>query len=110
MLPGWTARQWGRPLKALGVGLLTFTWGGGAAYFLIGATAETVPLWLYVIFALAVLTFLAVWFTYFAAMIKAIREAKAGYTTTGGMYPELPQLDSKTGDVIREAGAARPQR
>ncbi|MDH6238546.1 hypothetical protein [Cryobacterium sp. CG_9.6] len=42
-------------------------------------------------------------FIYFAVAIKAARESKAEYTTTGGMYPKLPQLESRTGVVLRPA-------
>jgi hypothetical protein len=104
MLPGLTAEQWGRPLRPLSTVLLSLTAIGAAAYFLTGATAETVPPWLYVVFALAILNAAAVTFVVFAGLLKAIKESKAGYTTTGGAYPELPQFDSKTGDVLGEAG------
>ena len=104
MLPGLSARQWGGPLRSLctvGVFLMVVS---AAAYFLTGATAETVPPWLYVLIALTLATYAVLMFILFAGLIKAIREAKAGYTTTGGGYPELPQLDPKTGNVLREAG------
>ena len=104
MIPGWSARQWGGPLKPLGTVLIFLTVVSAAAYFLTGATAETVPPWLYVLIALMIATYAAGMFFLFAGLIKAIREAKAGYTTTVGGYPELPQLDSKTGNVLREAG------
>ena len=104
MLPGLSARQWASPLQPLCIVLVLLTVISAAAYFLTGATAETVPLWLYVLIALTLATFAVSMFVMFAMYIKAIREAKAGYTTTGGGYPELPQLDSKTGNVLREAG------
>ena len=104
MLPGLSARQWGGPLRPLGTVLIFLTVVSAAAYFLTGATAETVPPWLYVLIALTLAAFAVSMFILFAGLIKAIREAKAGYTTTGGGYPELPQLDSKTGNVLREAG------
>ena len=104
MLPGWSARQWGGPLRSLCTVLVFLTVVSAAAYFLTSATAETVPPWLYVLIVLTLATFAVSMFVMFAGLIKAIREAKAGYTTTGGGYPELPQLDSKTGSVLREAG------
>ena len=104
MLPGWSARQWGGPLSSFCIAGVFLTVVSAASYFLTGATAETVPPWLYVLIALTLATFAASMFIMFAGLIKAIREAKAGYTTTGGGYPELPQLDSKTGNVLREAG------
>jgi len=104
MLPGLSASQWGGPLRPLGTVLIFLTVVSAAAYLLTGATAETVPPWLYVLIALTLATFAVSMFVMFAMYIKAIREAKAGYTTTGGGYPELPQLDSKTGNVLREAG------
>jgi len=103
VLPGWSARQWGGPLRPLGTVLIFLTVVSAAAYFLTGATAETVPPWLYVLIALTIATYAAGAFILVAGLIKAIREAKAGYTTTVGGYPELPQLDSKTGNVVREA-------
>ena len=103
-LPGWSARQWGGPLSSLCTVLVFLTVGSAAAYFLTGATAETVPPWLCVLIALTLATYAVSMFIVFAMYIKAVREAKAGYTTTGGAYPELPQLDSKTGNVLREAG------
>lgn len=107
MLPGRSAEQWARGLRPLGATYLSLTILGAAAYFLIGATAETVPLWLYILFILAIVGFGIGMFVYFATLVKAIRESKAGYTTTGGMYPELPQLDSETGEVLRKAGERR---
>ena len=104
MLPGLTAEQWGRPLRPLCAVDVFLTVVSAAAYFLTGATAETVPPWLYVIVALTLVVFSVAMFVMFAALLKAIKESKAGYTTTGGAYPELPQLDSDTGDVLREAG------
>ena len=104
MLPGLSARQWGGPLSSLCMVVAFLTVVSAAAYFLTGATAETVPPWLYVLITLTLATFAVSMFIMFAGLIKAIREAKAGYTTTGGGYPELPQLDSKTGNVLREAG------
>ena len=104
MLPGWSARQWASPLQSLCIVLVLLTVISAAAYFLTGATAETVPPWLYVLIALTLVTYAVSIFVTFAVLIKAVRESKAGYTTTGGGYPELPQLDSKTGNVLREAG------
>ena len=104
MLPGWSARQWGSPLRSLCTVLVFLTVVSAAAYFLTGATAETVPPWLYVLIALTLACYAVSMFVMFAMYLKAVREAKAGYTTTGGAYPELPQLDSKTGNVLREAG------
>ena len=91
-------------LCTVGVFLTVISAVSAAAYFLTGATAETVPPWLYVLIALTLATYAVSMFIVFAMYIKAVREAKAGYTTTGGAYPELPQLDSKTGNVLREAG------
>jgi hypothetical protein len=107
MLPGLSAEQWSRPLRPLGTVVMCITFVAGAAYFLMGGKAETVPPWLYAIFALALVIFFVGMFVMFAGLLKAIRESKAGYTTTGGAYPELPQLDSKTGEVLREPGSAR---
>ena len=104
LLPGWSASQWGGPLRSLGTVGVFLMVVSAVAYFLTGATAETVPPWLYVLIALMLATYAVSMFILFAGLIKAIREAKAGYTTTGGGYPELPQLDSKTGNVLREAG------
>lgn len=102
-LPGLTAEQWGRPLRPLCTVDVFLTVVSAAAYFLTGATAETVPPWLYVIVALTLVVFSVAMFVMFAALLKAVKESKAGYTTTGGAYPELPQLDSKTGEILREA-------
>ena len=104
MLPGRTAEAWGRPLRLLSTVLFLLTAVGAAAYFLTGATAETVPPWLFVVFASATLNAAVVIFVVLAGLLKAITESRAGYTTTGGAYPELPQLDSTTGKVLRQAG------
>ena len=104
MLPGLTAEHWSRPLRLLSTVLLLLTAVGAAAYFLTVATAETVPPWLYVVFISATLNAAVVTFVVLAGLLKAIKESKAGYTTTGGAYPELPQLDSTTGEVLRQAG------
>lgn len=103
MLRGRTAEQWSRPLRPLATILLAIALVFGASYFLTGATADTVPIWVLAIMALMGLTFALEMFFVFAVLFKAIRESKAGYTTTGRMYPELPQLDSETGEVVREA-------
>lgn len=99
-LRGWTAVQWGRPLRPLGTLMLVLTALSGLCYFLVGGTAESVPPWLYALFCAAILTFAAGLFFFFSGMVKAIRESHAGYTTTGGLYPELPQLDQR-GEVLR---------
>lgn len=104
MLRGLSAEQWGRLLRPIAIVMLSITAVAAAAYFLTGATAETVPPWLYVIFALLVVSLSATVFVMFAGLEKARRESKAGYTTTGGMYPELSQFDSRTGEVLREGG------
>ena len=104
MLPGLTAEQWGRPLRPLCTVDVFLTVVSAGAYFLTGATAETVPPWLYIIVALTLVGFSAAVFIMFAGLLKAIKESKVGYTTTGGAYPELPQLDSTTGKVLRQAG------
>ena len=49
MLPGLTAEQWGRPLQPLCTVDVFLTAVSAGAYFLTGATAETVPPWLYII-------------------------------------------------------------
>ena len=102
MLPGLTAEQWARPLQPLAKVLMSLTIIFGAAYFLSGSTAATVPPWLYALLGVTTTVYLAATFIAFALIVKARREAKAGYTTTGGMHPEVPQIDSLTGEVLRE--------
>lgn len=104
MLPGLAAAQWARPLQPVGKIGITTTLLAGAAYFVTGTTAETVPPWMYALFAVPITIYCVVIFVMFAMLVKAHREAQAGYTTTGGIYPELPQLDSLTGEVLREVG------
>ena len=104
MLPGLTAEQWGRRLAPLGKVVMSITLIAAAAYFVTGATAETVPPWLYALFAVAITIFSVTYFMMIAFTVKAHREAKAGYTTTGGLHPEVPQIDSLTGEVLREVG------
>lgn len=72
----------------------------GACYFLVGGTAESIPWWLYFIFGVAVLNFVAGMVFFFSMLVKAVRESRAGYTTSAGLYPELPQLD-RSGRVLR---------
>lgn len=103
MLKGRTAERWSRPLRTLRILQVAVMIAFGASYFLSGATAETVAPWVVALMVLMLLVFAVGMFFVFAVYVKAIREAKAGYTTTGGMYPELPQLDSETGVVVREA-------
>lgn len=103
MLGGRTAEQWSRTLVPLSTTTLVLGGVVFVSYFLTGGTAATVPVWLYVMVVLAAVSFCTLMVNIFAMLFKAIREGKAGYTTTGGMYPELPQLDSETGEVLREA-------
>jgi len=104
MLPGWTAEQWSRPSGPLGRVGISLALISGAGYFLSGSTAATVPGWLYALFAVTIANYLVAMYFLFALMVKAHREAKAGYTTTGGMHSEVPQVDSLTGEVLREVG------
>ena len=78
LLPGWSARQWASPLRPLGTVLIFLTVISAAAYFLTGATAETVPPWWYVVFVLMIATYAAGTFILVAMLIKSIREAKEG--------------------------------
>jgi hypothetical protein len=73
------------------------------AYFGLGVTADTVPWWLYAMAGVVVVSYVVVAFTLIATLLKVIRESKAGYTTTGGYYPDLPQIDFRTGEVLRKA-------
>ena len=106
MLSGLTAEQWSRPLSPLGKVVMSITLVAALAYFVTGSMAETVPPWMYALFALVIALFLLLFFVMIAFTVKASREAKAGYTTTGGLHPEVPQLDSRTGEVVRKAGQA----
>lgn len=104
LLPGRAASQRSRPLGPLSGILMALGFISGASYFLSGATAETVQPWLYALFAVTIMLFFVVMFVVFAVMFRAVREEKAGYTTTGGMSPQVPQLDYLTGEVVREVG------
>ncbi|WP_231556544.1 hypothetical protein, partial [Cryobacterium sp. MLB-32] len=106
MLAGRTAEQWSGPVRFLARILFSTGVISGALYFVTGSTAETVPLWLYVIFGVTIVIFVVAFLVYCAFALKAHREAKAGYTTTGGLYPKVPQVDSLTGEVLREVGEA----
>lgn len=66
MLPGWSARQWSGPLRSLCTVLVFLTVVSAAAYFLTGATAETVSPWLCVLIALTLATFAVAMFIMFA--------------------------------------------
>jgi hypothetical protein len=59
---------------------------------------------LYALWAAPCALFLVFYFLLIAFVFKARREARAGYTTTGGMHPEVPQIDYETGKVLREVG------
>jgi len=104
MLPGLAAAQWARPLGPLAGVMMAVAFMSGGAYFVSGATAETAEPWLYVLFAVTILLIFADTFVLFAMLFKAVREEKAGYTTTGGMSPKVPQIDYSTGEVLREVG------
>ncbi|KQO98380.1 hypothetical protein ASF30_09985 [Leifsonia sp. Leaf264] len=103
MLKGWTAFEWARPLRPTTHVMLSLTVVCLIGYFAVGGTAEAVTWWLSILIGLLVASFVLTLVFYFTAMVKAIRESRAGYTTTAGMYPELPQLD-RDGRVIRAAG------
>ena len=105
MLRGPSARQWSQPLWPLSVTLSIFTVASGVAYFASGATARTVPFWLAMLMLLACLNFAVVTAFVFTFLVKAIRESRQGYTTARGLYPDLPLVDSKSGEVLLEAGA-----
>ncbi|KFF59139.1 hypothetical protein JF66_13450 [Cryobacterium sp. MLB-32] len=83
---------------------MTLGFISGGAYFVSGATAETVQPWLYALLAAAILLFSVVMFLSCAVLVGAVREETAGYTTTGGMSPHVPQLNYLTGEVVREVG------
>jgi len=117
MLPGLAAAQWARPLGPLAGIMMALAFISGGCYFASGATAETVQPWLYALFAATILLILADIFVLFAMLFKAVREERAGYTTTGGMSPKVPQVDYLTGEVLREVGqplmgtqSARPKK
>ena len=103
MLSGRSAEQWARSLRPLCLVMFLLTTVAAVAYFGSGVTADTVPWWLYAIAGLVVVSYGLVVFTLITTLLKAIRESKAGYTTTSGYYRELPQLDSRTGKVLRKA-------
>ena len=104
LLSGLSAAQWARPLRNLSRAVFLLVFIAGGAYFASGATAETVPPWLFALWAITFATCGATYFITIAMLRKARREAKAGYTTTGGMHPEVPQIDYETGKVLREVG------
>lgn len=106
MLPGLAAAQWVRFLAPLSKVVMVLSLIDLAVYVVTGATAETVPPWMYALFAVTITIFFVVILLMFAGLEKGHREANAGYTTTGGKYPEVPQLDSRTGKVVREIGQA----
>ena len=110
MLSGRSAEEWARSLRPLCLVMFSLTAVAAVAYFGLGVTANTVPWWLYVLAALVVVSYVLVASTLIATLLKAIRESKAGYTTTGGYFPELPQLDSKTGEVLRTAAVKEQRR
>ncbi|MDH6238547.1 hypothetical protein [Cryobacterium sp. CG_9.6] len=105
MLPGLSAADWSRILRSRVRWLALFMPVPFAIYYVSGASMDTIPLWLYVLFGLIPLFFALSVFFIVAASIKAAREVKARYTTYDGIHPELPQLESRTGIVLREAAA-----
>jgi len=104
MLPGLAAAQWARPLGALARIMMVVAFISGGSYFISGASAETVQPWLYALFAVTIILIFVDIFVLFAMLFKAVREEKAGYTTTGGMSPKVPQIDYLTGEILREVG------
>ena len=104
MLAGRTAEQWSTPLFRLTYVMLGFTAVTAVSYFAAGLTASTIPIWFWVLVACVVGSFAACCYASVALLWKAHREAKAGYTTTGGGYFDLPQLDSVTGTILRRPG------
>jgi len=109
MLSGRSAEQWARYLRPLCLVMFALTTATAVAYFGLGVTADTVPRWLYAMAGLVVVSYVLVAFTLIATLLKAIRESKAGYTTRSGYYPELPQIDSRTGEVLRKAADGEKQ-
>lgn len=104
MLPGRTAAQWSKPLFRLAYVTSGFTAVTFVLYFAAGLTASTIPIWFWVLVVCVVGSFAASLYGAGALLWKAHREAKAGYTTTGGGFFDLPQLDSVTGKVLRRPG------
>lgn len=104
MVPGLTAEQWSRPSVPLGKIRISLVFISGAAYFASGSSAETIPPWLFALFAVTITNYFIAMFILFTFIGTAHREAKAGYTTTGGIHAEVPQIESLTGDVLREVG------
>ena len=99
MLPGQAAAQWSRPLGPLSGILMALGCISGGGYFVSDATVETIQPWLCALFAVTILLFSVVMFLSCSVFVTAVREEKAGYTTTGGMSPHVPQLDYRTGKL-----------
>ncbi|KFF59211.1 hypothetical protein JF66_12930 [Cryobacterium sp. MLB-32] len=104
LLPGPTALELARHLERPAKICLTATGISAASYFLAGATEETIQPWMFPMFAVAVLSFIWGQYRMFAMLFKAIREEKAGYTTTCNLSPKVPQVDYQTGAVLRAVG------
>jgi hypothetical protein len=99
LLPGMSASAWDPVFRVL-------TWIAGASTVL-AIAFEISPLgsgysvdWLIPIFVSYGLLYAAL----FARGIRAKKEVAAGYTTLWRENPTLPQLDAKTGAVVRKAG------
>ena len=73
MLRGLSAEQGGRPLRPMATVMLSITAVFAAVCFLTGATAKTVPPWLYAIVALLIVSCSTSMFVMFAVPVKAIR-------------------------------------
>ncbi|WP_231556492.1 hypothetical protein, partial [Cryobacterium sp. MLB-32] len=73
MLPGLTAEQWSRPSGPLGRVGISLALISGAAYFISGSTAATVPGWLYALFAVTIANYFVAMYFLFALMVKAHR-------------------------------------
>ncbi|PWC03210.1 hypothetical protein [Agromyces badenianii] len=104
VIRGPSAREWATPLGRLSWSLLGLTAATVVAYFASGATAATVPVWVYALIALTLLDYVAVLFLVFAALTAAMRESKRGYSTMAGFHHELPLLNPRTAEVLKTPG------
>lgn len=76
----------------------------GVIGIIMGITPETGPRVLPFLFV-GVIGAAAVRVAWTISTIRGKREAQAGYTTLNGEYRDYPQVDPRTGLVIRRAGA-----
>lgn len=105
MIPGSSSYE----LSRRGLIVFLFVLGFGVVGVVLNIAARSLPAWAHVVFwidfVLLALALTALGAFSLAARRRGSEEVRAGYTTAMSSSQELPQVDPRSGRVVRDAGA-----